>query len=87
DSEEGALESDKSDKSEQHSASPTHTGEKSSGGGDTDAEGNPIVTNENASYWNMITPTGVSYLSGGWRVAPGAAALGVAVVVAMGALV
>ncbi|KAJ2442921.1 hypothetical protein GGF42_006804, partial [Coemansia sp. RSA 2424] len=58
---------------------------KSSGGGDTDAEGNPIVTNENASYWNMITPTGVSYLSGGWRVAPGAV-LGV-VVVAMGALV
>ncbi|KAJ2820456.1 hypothetical protein FBU31_005217, partial [Coemansia sp. 'formosensis'] len=49
--------------------------------GDTDAQGNPIVTNENASYWIMITPTGISYLSSGWRVVPGAAMVVAAVAV------
>ncbi|KAJ2741824.1 hypothetical protein GGI20_004919 [Coemansia sp. BCRC 34301] len=87
--EQGPLESDKPE----HSTSQTHTstgtgtsaGEKPSGV-DTDAEGNPIVTNPNASYWNMITPTGVSYLSGGWRAVPGT---GMVVVVAavVGALI
>ncbi|KAJ2749486.1 hypothetical protein GGH94_001142 [Coemansia aciculifera] len=85
--EQGPLDTDK-----EHSSSPTHTntsgsnnggGSSSKGGqsGDTDAEGNPILTNEHASYWNMITPTGVSYLSGGWRVVPGAAMVAAAVVV------
>ncbi|KAJ2659919.1 hypothetical protein IWW48_003214 [Coemansia sp. RSA 1200] len=30
----------------------------------TDAQGNPIVTNLDVSYWEMITPSGVNFLSG-----------------------
>ncbi|KAJ2263543.1 hypothetical protein GGI01_000650 [Coemansia sp. RSA 376] len=85
--EQGPLDSDK-----EHSTSATHTSGSNNGGsskgeqsGDTDPEGNPILTNEHASYWNMITPTGVSYLSGGWRVVPGAAM--VAAAVAVGAFI
>ncbi|KAJ2009929.1 hypothetical protein GGI04_000028 [Coemansia thaxteri] len=93
--EQGQLESDKTDR---HSSTALSTGGSGgashdgnnpaatqSGGLDTDADGNPIVTDENASYWSLIAPTGVNYLSSGWRAAPGVA-VGVGVVV-LGALV
>ncbi|KAI9502922.1 hypothetical protein GGI25_003195 [Coemansia spiralis] len=52
----------------------------------TDAQGNPIVTDLDVSHWDLITPTGVKYLSGASRTASHlVAALGVAGVAVAGA--
>ncbi|KAJ1666354.1 hypothetical protein IW140_001083 [Coemansia sp. RSA 1813] len=82
DSEEGPLEADKSDEnaSDNNSADNHDNGSVNESNADvvTDAQGNPIVTNLDVSYWEMITPSGVLYASGASRAVSGAAAAGVA---------
>ncbi|KAJ1734304.1 hypothetical protein LPJ61_001151 [Coemansia biformis] len=43
----------------------------------TDAAGNPVITDANASHWSLIMPTGVSYLSGAPHQVARAASLGI----------
>ncbi|KAJ1958834.1 hypothetical protein EC988_000053 [Linderina pennispora] len=67
--EEGTLENDKeeesaSGKGNKHSKDNNDNSEAISGEVATDEEGNPIVTNQDATYWEMIPPTGVVYPSG-----------------------
>ncbi|KAJ1875457.1 hypothetical protein LPJ55_000622 [Coemansia sp. RSA 990] len=77
-SEEGALESDSPDpeasgdnNENNDNDSDNSNGENSDQGSQdiptdapTDAQGNPIITDVNVSYWSLIQPTGVSYMSG-----------------------
>ncbi|KAJ2714302.1 hypothetical protein H4R19_001803 [Coemansia spiralis] len=93
--EQGGLEPDKS----RTGTTPTSAHDNKSDGGDdnendnhksqdnvkTDAAGNPVITDGNASQWSLIMPTGVNYLSGAPRLAASAAtfgALGAAIVLA-----
>ncbi|KAJ1799310.1 hypothetical protein LPJ59_001917 [Coemansia sp. RSA 2399] len=75
-SEEGTLEADQSEETENSTTNNNggDTENQSNANVVTDAQGNPIVTDLSVSYWEMITPTGVLYLSGASRHIPGAAA-------------
>ncbi|KAJ2174004.1 hypothetical protein GGH19_003748 [Coemansia sp. RSA 1807] len=69
--EEGTLEEDKPDSGASNNDDDGDNNDDNSGDGDsaqsddvvTDADGNPIITDVNVSYWSLIQPTGVSYLS------------------------
>ncbi|KAJ2456015.1 hypothetical protein EV183_000358 [Coemansia sp. RSA 2336] len=80
-SEEGPLESDSPDP--EASGDNNDNNDNSDGGNSdqgsqgvttdapTDAQGNPIITDVNVSYWSLIQPTGVSYMSGASKQAAG----------------
>ncbi|KAJ2082933.1 hypothetical protein H4R24_001203 [Coemansia sp. RSA 988] len=88
DDEEGSLGSDEKDSDEERSGKGDD--DNSDGGSDneieTDEDGNP-VTDVNVSHWNLVQPTGVSYLSNAPRRAACGAitvgAIGIAAVAAM----
>ncbi|KAJ2778624.1 hypothetical protein GGI15_004124 [Coemansia interrupta] len=79
--EQGDLETDGEDNNSDEGDNNNNNNNNSNDGGDdnnnsndtadagvvNDENGNPIVTDANASYWQMITPTGVNYLSGASR--------------------
>ncbi|KAJ1949967.1 hypothetical protein FBU59_000906 [Linderina macrospora] len=69
--EQGSLENDKEESASDNGNNKSKGNNKSDDGNDavsgevaTDEEGNPIVTNQDASYWELIPPTGVVYPSG-----------------------
>ncbi|KAJ2388695.1 hypothetical protein GGI23_005999 [Coemansia sp. RSA 2559] len=86
-SEEGTLEADQSEETESSATKNNGGGTENHSNAEvvTDAQGNPIVTDLNVSHWEMITPTGVLYVSGASRHVPGAAAAWSAAGVALAA--
>ncbi|KAJ2503973.1 hypothetical protein H4217_009481 [Coemansia sp. RSA 1939] len=78
-SEQGSLEADQTDANSDdnnnndnnnNNSADSQDNQAGESNGDvvTDAQGNPIVTNLDVSYWEMITPSGVNFLSGASRV-------------------
>ncbi|KAJ2549366.1 hypothetical protein EV175_004476 [Coemansia sp. RSA 1933] len=82
-SEEGSLEADQPD--DNSDSTDENNTNQSNAEVVTDAQGNPIVTDLSVSYWEMITPSGVHYLSGASRYGADTAAGGVVLAVAAAA--